>query len=231
MKPIAPSLLVLSGEKRKMANRVLIWGASGHAKVVLEILHLSRQHEIAGLIDDVHPERRGEVFSNSPVLGGAEELENALKNGVTMIIIAFGNNAARMAAASLAETKGFQLVRAIHPSSIIAADVSIGYGTVVAAGAVINPATTIGKNVIVNTLAGIDHDCVVQDGAHVGPGSRIAGGVTIGRGSWIGIGATVIDGRQIGQNSIVGAGAVVVKDIPDGVVAVGVPAKVIRKIV
>ena len=95
---------------------------------------------------------------------------------------------------------------------------------------VINPRARIGENVIVNTAASIDHDCVIEDGAHLCPGTHLAGGVNIGRGAWIGIGAVVSDHLQIGANSIIGAGAVVTHDIPNNVVAYGVPAKVIRKI-
>ena len=82
---------------------------------------------------------------------------------------------------------------------------------------------------IINTCASVDHECVVEEGAHVGPGVRLGGHVRVGKGTWIGIGATVKDRIRIGARAVIGAGAVVLNDIPDGVVAYGVPANVIRE--
>jgi sugar O-acyltransferase (sialic acid O-acetyltransferase NeuD family) len=110
----------------------------------------------------------------------------------------------------------------------IARDVQVGPGTLVAAGAVINPGVVIGKNVIVNTLACIEHDCTIENGVHVAPGARLAGHVRVGSGAWIGIGATIIDKITIGKHSIIGAGSVVIRNIPADVVVAGVPARRIR---
>lgn len=54
--------------------------------------------------------------------------------------------------------------------------------------------------------------------------------VHIGKNCWIGAGAIILPGITIGDNSVIGAGSVVTKDIPDNVVAVGNPCKVLRKI-
>ena len=85
-------------------------------------------------------------------------------------------------------------------------------------------------NVIINTGASVDHDCLIDEGAHICPGVRLAGNVSVGRGTWVGIGSTVIQKVSIGQESVIGAASLVLKDIPSGVVAYGVPAKVIRKV-
>ena len=54
--------------------------------------------------------------------------------------------------------------------------------------------------------------------------------VHIGRNCWIGAGAVILPGVTIGDNSVIGAGSVVTKDIPENVVAVGNPCRVLRKI-
>ncbi len=198
--------------------------------VVADIVRLRGEYEIVGFLDDVNPARSGVDFYGAPVLGGRERLEDLRREGVEGLIFGFGDCKARLALAELARARGFRLATAIHPSAVIAADVKVGEGTVVAAGAVINPGARIGENVIVNTCASVDHECVVGDGAHVSPGVRLAGGVVVGRGAWVGIGATVVDRARIGAGAIIGAGAVVVGDIPDGVVARGIPAKVMRKV-
>ncbi len=212
-----------------MKDRLVIWGASGHAMVVADIIRLRGEYEIAGFLDNVNPGRQGTAFYGSQILGGQEQLDPLCEQGVTHIILGFGNCQARLQLAEVVKSKGFQLVSAVHPSAVIASDVRIGQGTVVAAGVVINPASRIGENVIVNTSASVDHECSIGDGVHICPGVSLAGRVTVGRGTWVGIGACVIDHLSIGQNAFIGAGAVVVKDIPDNVVAYGNPAKVKRQ--
>jgi UDP-N-acetylbacillosamine N-acetyltransferase len=208
---------------------VIIYGAGGHAKVVAEILRLNGL-KIFGFIDNSNPHRRGEAFYGSKVLGGEEELDEILARGINLCIVAFGNNRLRVQTAVRLSQNKFQIISAIHPTAICAADSSIGEGTVIAAGAVIGPSTRIGKNVIVNTQASLDHDCTIFDGAHIGPGAVVTGGVEVGECAWIGAGAVISDHKKIGSDSIVGAGAVVVKDIPDAVLAIGVPARVTRSL-
>jgi acetyltransferase EpsM len=212
-----------------MQPKLLIWGASGHARVVADIICLEGKYEIFGFLDTVNPERQGENFCGSPIFGDQEQLESLKTKGVEHIILGIGNCPARLKLSEFVCTKGFSLASAIHPTAIIASDVQIAPGTVIAAGVVINPGAKIGQNVIVNTCTSIDHECVIEDGVHLCPGVHLAGKVTVGRAAWVGIGATISDRVTIGAASIIGAGAVVLKDIPAGVIAYGVPAKVIRK--
>jgi len=208
-------------------RKVFVYGAGGHAKVVAEILRLNGD-EVTGFIDSVNPERKGESFYGSTILGGEEVLAELLHQGVRSCIVGFGDNRLRCKTARRLVEMGFSLVSALHPNAVCAADVSIGEGTVVASGAVVGPSSRIGRNVIVNTQASLDHDCVVCDGAHVGPGAIVTGVVRVGECAWIGAGAVIADHKSVGADAIVGAGAVVVKDVPEAVVVMGVPARVSR---
>jgi sugar O-acyltransferase (sialic acid O-acetyltransferase NeuD family) len=208
---------------------LVIWGASGHARVVADIVRITRNFNIVGFMDSVDLSRKGTDFCGAPILGGEEQLEFLHKNEVRHLFLGIGDCQARLSLAATISHFGFELATIIHPRATVSKDVFLGPGTVVMAGAVVNPASTIGENVIVNTSASIDHDCVIENGVHIGPGAHLGGGVTIGQGTWVGIGAIIKDKIRIGKGAIIGAGAVVLKDIPENVIAFGVPAKIIRK--
>jgi UDP-N-acetylbacillosamine N-acetyltransferase len=213
-----------------MRLKLVIWGASGHALVVADAVRSRGEYEVVGFIDDVNPERTGAQFCGATILGGREQLDLLPREGVNNLIFGFGSCRSRLELSGLAVEKGFQLATAVHLKAVVAPDVSVGRGTLIAAGAVVNPAARIGENVIVNTGASVDHECVIEDGAHICPGVHLAGKVLVGRAVWVGIGATIVDGVSIGAGAVVGAGAVILDDIPEGVLAYGVPARVIRRV-
>jgi len=210
-------------------DKLVIWGASGHALVVADIVRLQGIYTIAGFLDNVNPQRRGATFCESVILGGEEQLARLQAQGIKHILLGFGDCQMRLEKSQYLLSQGFSLAMAVHPRATVANDVIIGPGTVVAAGAVINPGTRIGDSVIINTSASIDHECIIGDAAHIGPGVHLAGQVMVGTATQIGIGAVVVQRTSIGDGSIIGAGAVVVGDVPDHVVAYGVPARVKRR--
>lgn len=222
---------MMNGNSQKIAmTKVVIWGAGGHALVVADILRLQGGYEIVGHLDSVNPGRRGEILLDAPILGGEEQLVRLREAGVEHLIFGFGDCKTRLATAERMQARGFRFITALHPQAVVAPNALIGVGTVIAAGAVINPNATIGEHAIINTSAVVDHGCVIADGAHISPGARLGGGVRVGRAAWVGLGATIINEVRIGDESLIGAGAVVVADIPDRVVAYGVPAKIQRAV-
>ena len=203
---------------------VVILGAGGHAKVVIELLR-AQGRPIAGLIDlDATPRSVLEV----PVLGDDSALAGLRAGGVRHAIVAIGDNAAREAVARQAIERGFDLVNAVSPSASVSPTARLGQGVAVMAGAVINTDAFVGDLAIVNSGAIVDHDCHLAPGCHVGPGAALAGGVRLGAGVLIGVGASVMPGCAIGARTIVGAGACVVTDLEADVVAIGVPARTVR---
>lgn len=207
---------------------VLIYGASGHGKVIVDIVEREGKYKIVGLIDD-DPEIQKRDFCGYPIIGGFDVLnERAYRD--CKLILAIGDNRARKTLWERLKELGYELAHAIHPSAEIARDVSIGPGTVLMANTAVNSGTEIRENGIINTGATIDHDCVIGDYVHISPGVHLAGSVSVGELSHIGIGASVIQGVRIGNGVIIGAGAAVIDDIPDNVTAVGVPAEVIKRL-
>lgn len=210
--------------------RVLIVGAGGHAQVVADILQQmgragSDLHP-TGYLDD-NPALHGQFFLTLPVLGPISDLANIPHDAV---VVAIGRNETRerIFTALLARNERFVIAR--HPSAIVAPDVQIGPGAMICAGVVVNTGSHIGANVILNTGCTIDHHNQIGDHAHVAPGVHTGGEVVIGAGAFVGIGAVVMPQRTIGAWSTIGAGAIVTKDIPVRVVAIGAPAHVIRQL-
>lgn len=206
-----------------MKEKIFVFGASGHAKVVIDIIERQGLYEIAFLVDD-DPELKKTDFYGYHVIGGKQDLL-AAGDLVCAGIVAIGSNRARSAVATRLTENSLYLVSAIHPSAQLGRGVTVDAGTVIMAGAVINSDSRIGKNVIVNTRASIDHDCTVGDGVHIAPGATLCGTVSVGAGTFVCAGATIIPNLTIGSNVIVGAGSTVIRDVPDGATVVGNPAK------
>ncbi len=207
---------------------VIILGAGGHAQVVADIL--MRAHEAGGdckpiaYLDDDQA-LIGTVILGLSVVGTIGQLGQFDHDAV---IVAIGDNRPRSRVFESVRARGEQVIDVIHPAAVLAPDVRLGEGVMVGAGVVVNTGSVIGENVILNTGCIIDHHNYIGAHAHIAPGARLSGGVVIGNGTLVGTGASIIPYRKVGQWSIVGAGAAVVDDIPDGVTAVGVPARVIK---
>jgi len=209
-----------------MKAKLLIWGAGGHGKVAADTaMAMASYREIAFIDDD--PARHGMRVLGLPVLGGSEELA-ALLSDRDELFIAIGNNSLRADAWRRVQPLDPRLATLLHPSATVSRFARVGKGTLVMPRVVINAGARIGTNCIVNTGAIVEHDCVVQDYVHLSPAVSIGGGARVEEASHLGMGAIVLPGVRIGCHSVVGAGCAVLHDLPSGVVAVGVPARIIR---
>ncbi|MBK0371282.1 acetyltransferase [Flavobacterium agrisoli] len=196
-------------------DKVVLYGASGHCKVIVDILG-SNQIDVAFIVDD-DPKCKT-ILGNLVVRS-----ENCFT--FRNVIVSIGNNSIRK---KIVKKLNSNFTIAIHSKAVVSQYVSVGEGTVIMAGAIVNPAVQIGKHCIVNTAATLDHDCVLGDFVHVSPNASLAGGVHVGEGTHVGIGAIVIQGVVIGKWAIIGAGAVILRDVPDYAVVVGNPGRVLR---
>jgi UDP-perosamine 4-acetyltransferase len=206
-----------------MAEQIVIFGAGGHAKVVIDAIAAEGRYEIVFLAD-ADTALAGKIFQGYPVRSEKDGFD-ACARGVTHAFVAIGHNATRRRIAGTATERGLVLGRIVHPAAIIARSVSLGVGTLVMPGCVINADAHIGTNVIVNTGAIIEHDCQVDGDAHIAPRATLCGGVRIGAGTLVGTGAVILPGVVIGAGATVGAGAVVLSDVPDAGKVVGVPSR------
>lgn len=205
-------------------DKVIIFGAGGHGRVVLDILIESKAN-VLGFIDD-DKAKIGQKIRGFSVLGDFSYLEK--KNSV-ILALGIGNNVIREKIFKKAKNIGISLISAIHPKAVVSKDVKIGEGVVIMPGVVINSGAVLKDGVVVNTGASVDHDCYLGKFSQIWPGAHLAGNVKVGEFSYVGTGASVIQNINIDKNVMIGAGAVIISDIPNNVTVVGTPGKVIKK--
>lgn len=209
-----------------MQKKVVVIGASGHARVIADVIKSSND-ELIGFLDDNKEVQGKTIFDDKQVLGTINEQDINIYNDC-YFIIGIGSNKVRKTIAE--KYPNLKWYTAIHPSSIIGSNVTIDEGTAIMAGTVINTGTIIGKHCIVNTSSSLDHDNILEDYVHISPGAHLAGNVKISEGTWICAGVTVINNITIGKNNIVGSGATVIRSIvEEDSTFIGVPVKKLTK--
>jgi len=211
-------------------ENIIVIGASGHAKVITDIIEKSGQYKIFGFIDS-HI-KIGTNILGYQVIGNENHISYLKeKEGITKGIIAIGDSWVRkeMFKKIIAINPNFDFISAIHPSASICNYAIIGKGVAVMAGTVINAEAKVGDFSIINTKASLGHDSVMEEYSSLSSGVIVGGNVTIGKFTAISIGATIINNITIGKHTVIGAGAVVTRNIGDFQVAYGTPAKFVQK--
>ncbi|MBU0599865.1 acetyltransferase [bacterium] len=207
-----------------MAEKVIIMGAGGHGRVVIDILREGKQYEVVGFLDS-NPNLQGRVVDGLSVLGDISLIPKLLKEGVRGGIIGIGDNNVRQGFFEDFKKEGLILINAIHPSAVVSRTVYVGCGVVISARAVVWTAAQIGDNSIINTGAIVEHENIIEENVHLASGVQLGGNVKVGRNAFIGAGSTVIPYIKIGKDAKVGAGSVVIEDIGEGITVAGVPAR------
>ena len=218
----------------KNIKNIIVFGSSGHAKVVIDAIQETNKYNIIGLVDDFKEEDT-EVFGYK-VLGKVSDLDYILHKkffnceidgGVIGIGDNFGRNSVFLKIKQLVPDFNFETI--VHPKAIVSKNVIIGNGTVLLPGTIVNNSCKIGNFCILNTKSSLDHDSVMEDFSSLAPGVTTGGKVTIGEFTAISLGANIIHNITIGMHCVIGAGALVLKNVEDFSVTYGVPAKEIRK--
>ncbi len=210
-------------------NKIIILGASGHSKVLIDIIEQQNHFQIVGLID--RPEKVGQNLLTYKVIGTDEDLGNLLTHhSVDTIAIGIGDNFIRslVFAKTAQKFPNIKFATLIHPKAYVATSAKIGAGSVIMPGAVVGSDCFVGDHCIVNTNSSLDHDSSMGNFSSLAPNSATGGNCQIGEQAVLGIGATLSNGLSIGVHSVVGAGSVVLHDVPEYSLAYGVPARTIR---
>ena len=204
-----------------MSKSVVIIGASGHGKVIADII-VNSGDKVLGFLDDAD-DVQGKKIIGFPVLGKIADYDNYRD---CEFVIAIGNPYIREKISNELPVKWYT---AIHPTAVISSlDVEIGEGTVIMANAVVNPSARIGKHCIINTGAIVEHDNILEDYVHLSPNVTLAGIVKVGKSTHIGAGSCTKQVINIASDCVIGAGSVIVKDITESGTYVGVPARKIK---
>jgi len=209
-----------------VTRRVLVFGASGHGKVVADVARAAG-HELAGFVDD-DPERQAAGLWGLPVIGWDECVRRGDDLGRPVIALGIGDNRARERVFERVLADGFEVVTVVHPSAVVAPRARLGDGVVVMALAAVNPDAEVAAGAVLNTGCVVEHDCRVGRFAHLSPSSALGGGVAIGDRVHLGLGAVVLPLVKVGADARVGAGAVVHRAVAPGVTVAGVPARVLE---
>ena len=210
-------------------KKVLIFGASGHGSVVLDILERSEEFKLVGYVDSFI--KKGTKKYGYEVLGSEFDLLQIIERyRIYGGIIAVGDNWVRRRLVRLVQRLApeFAFINAVHPSAILGRNVRLGVGTAIMPGVIINSNSSVGDHCILNTRASIGHDGTLSDFSSLAPGVCSGGNLHLGSGAAISLGTSIIENIHIGAWSVVGAGSLVLHSIPNGVVAYGSPARIIR---
>ncbi len=202
---------------------VVIYGAGGLGCLVQDILQQGGRWRPVAFLDS-NPALRGHVVADLPVRGGLSEVDHLLRAGINRVIVAVGDNRARVALAEALQARHMQLVSAIHPLASLSPSAIIAEHVIIGPRATVCVHTRIGPHSVLSAGAIADHDNVIGKGAFLEPAVRLAGGVTIEDFAAVGIGASVIPGRRVGRGARVEPGAVVIRDVPAETTVAGVPA-------
>ncbi|PAP76392.1 acetyltransferase [Rubrivirga marina] len=209
---------------------LVIYGTGGFARetlqVALDINEDGGTWNVLGFLDD-DPEQHGQSIHDLPVLGGAGWLTN--RSDVQVAVGIGSTPAKRKVVRRLADAQHSAFATLIHPRAWIGRRVGVGAGTIVCAGTMVTTDIEIGDHVILNLDCTVGHDTQIEQFTTVAPSVNISGDIRIGEGCDLGTGAAIIQGVSIGAWTVLGAGAVVVRDLPANVTAVGAPARAIKE--
>ena len=210
-------------------TKVFILGAGGFGKEILDFYNdLGREEDVLGFLDE-NLEIAGKILNKKKVYH-ISKLNDYKPKDVKLVCGIGIPSKNRTKIIEKTKKMGFEYETIIHPSVIVSKWVEIGEGSIICAGSIITTQVKIGDFSIVNINCTVAHDIVIGNYSTLSPGTHISGNVTIGDECFFGTGAVTVQGIEVGDNSVIGAGAVLTESIDNFSLAVGVPAKVIKKL-
>lgn len=200
---------------------LLIFPCNGNGIEALDCL--GDQYSLLGFVDDT-PEKQARGAFGFPVLP-----RSALHERRDAEVLAVpGGPQSYTQRRALIEALGIDVARfarVIHPAARVSPLARVGRNVLIMAGVVVTSNAVIGDHVCVLPNTVIHHDAVIGDWTLIGAGIAIAGNVVIGENSYVGSGSNIRNSIRIGNRALVGLGSNVVKDVGEGSVVAGNPAR------
>ena len=210
---------------------MIIIGAKGFAKEVLEILFQLEQLNQLNFYDDINNDVPKKLYNKFPVLRTLDSAKRYFENIDKRFTIGIGNPVLRKELSEKFTDLGGILTSTISPLAKIGHfGNKIGEGCNIMTDALISNDVTIGKGCIIYFKTIITHDCIIGDFVEISPNAKVLGNSKIGNYCQIGSNAVILPKITIGDNVIVAAGSVVTKDVPDNTMIAGVPASIKKKL-
>jgi sugar O-acyltransferase (sialic acid O-acetyltransferase NeuD family) len=211
-------------------NDIVIIGAGGFGREVAQLIEDinadKKTWNLLGFIDET-VKKQNTIINDSPVLGDFKWLEENHKNNL-YAVFAIGNPRDKLTMINRAKAYDINYTNLIHPGAQVSKFTELGTNCIICCNSVLSVNTKVGNHVSINPYSGIGHDTFIEDYASLYWNVTLSGNVHICEGCEIGSKAVVIPKRTVGKWSTIGAGAVVVSDLPENCIAVGVPAKPIK---
>ncbi|WP_315451338.1 acetyltransferase [Enterobacter hormaechei] len=199
-----------------------MFGAGGFSKSIIDSIDQDL-YDVAGFIDTY---KRG-FHQGYPILSSSiEELDQQDKYHY---FIGIGEPSVRHYFYTLLKKYNLKLINIIDRSALVSEKTILGTGIYIGKMSIINPDSKISDCAVVNTRSLIEHGNFVGCCTNISTNVVLNGDVKVDDLTFVGS-SSVINGQlSIGKNSIVGSGSVVIRNVPDNVVVVGAPARIIKE--
>ena len=205
-------------------SRIVIVGAGGFGREIFAWLRSSPRFLQRENVDNIVyiDDRQDSTGLPAPCVSSVEAYTPSDSD---KFICAIGAPHVRRAVVEKIETRSGKFVPFIHDSVVMGLNVVAKTGLVVCPNVIISSDIQIGAHVHINSNCTIGHDVVIDDFATLSPSCNLTGGVVVKKDAFLGTAVTVIPEKKIGAGSLVGAGSVVLRDVPPGVTSFGNPSK------